>query len=268
MAKKKRNNNAPFWPFFFLVVLPLAAISLSTLAIVRGVEGYVKTSHYFRIKELRVEGLSDQRYLEMLRDEVVGSNIFRVDAGELAVRIQRRFPNFYSVSVSRILPSQLLIVARERLPVALVKSDQAYALDVHGVVVAVNQDMYSSLPVLTGVENNGRILQIGATYPSRQLHNPLLLAKILRMRAPDIRAALPQAPMDVESIDASHPDELSFSLEPDHIEVKVGDRNFDSRISLLPAILRTISGDRTHIKYIDLRPREPVIAAKAEKNKE
>lgn len=262
MAKKKKASSLNFWPFFFLVILPLAAISLSTFAIVRGVAGYVTTSHYFRIKELRVEGLSDQRYLEMLRDEVVGSNIFRVDAGELAARIQRRFPNFYSVSVSRTLPSQLLIVARERLPVALVKADQMYALDIHGVVVAVNQDIYSSLPVLTGMDSAGRSLKVGATYPSRSLHNPLLLAKILRMRARDIRQALSEAPMDIESIDASRPDELSFSLAPEHIEVKVGDKNFDSRISLLPSILKTISGDRANIKYIDLRPREPVIAAK------
>jgi cell division septal protein FtsQ len=54
---------------------------------------------------------------------------------------------------------------------------------------------------------------------------------------------------------------LSFYLAPD-IEVKVGDRNFDSRVSLLPAILKTISSDMGRIKYIDLRPKEPVVATK------
>lgn len=247
------------------MILPLAAIGLSSLAIVKGVCGYVTTSHYFRIRELRVEGLNDQRYLASIRDDVVGSNIFRVDAADLASRIKRRFPNFYSVSVSRILPSQLLIVARERLPVAWVKGDPSYLLDANGVIVGVSHGPAPSLPLLTGVAGPAGSLKTGSPYPSRGLHKPLLLAKIIKMHSSRIRHSISGAPVEVESINAADPNELSFDLAPDHIEVKVGDRNFDSRIALLPAILKTISEDRGRIKYIDLRPREPVVATKDSK---
>jgi len=45
MAKKRKSNNNG-WSFFLLVVLPLAAIVLSSWAIVKGIHNYVTTSNY------------------------------------------------------------------------------------------------------------------------------------------------------------------------------------------------------------------------------
>jgi len=261
MAKKKKNSSDG-GPFFLLVVLPLAAIVLSGWAIAKGVHHYVTTSHYFKIRELRAEGIGDQRYLEMIKNDVVGVNIFRVDAVDLAGRIQRRFPNFYSVSVRRILPSQLLIVAKERLPVVWIKRDVYYMMDANGVVVGTAPlGETPTLPLLAGMDSKLARLKTGATYSFSALHRALVLAKILKAHAADIREAIPGMSLSVISLDAADPEELSFYLNP-AIEVKVGDRNFDSRISLLPAILRTISSDMGRIKYIDLRPKEPVVATK------
>ncbi len=261
MAKKKKNNSNGL-AFFLLVILPLAAIILSSWAIAKGVHNYVTTSHYFKVRELRAEGISDQRYLEMIKNDVVGVNIFRVDAVDLAGRIQRRFPNFYSVSVRRILPSQLLIVAKERLPVVWIKADVYYMMDANGVVVGTaGLDETPPLPLLVGMDNKLTKLKIGASYSSAALHRALVLAKILKARAADIREAVPGMSVSVIRVDATDPDELSFYLAPD-IEVKAGDRNFDNRVSLLPAILKTISSDMGRIKYIDLRPKEPVVATK------
>jgi len=261
MAKKKKSSNNG-WSFFLLVVLPLAAIVLSSWAIVKGIHNYVTTSNYFKIRELRAEGIADQRYLEMIRDDVVGVNIFRLDAVDLAERTRRRFPNFYYVSVRRILPSQLLIVAKERLPVVWIKRDVYYMMDANGVVVGTaGLDETPPLPLLVGMDNKLARLKTGMSYSSAALHRALVLAKILKAHAGDIREAVPGMSMSVIRLDATDPDELSFYLGPD-IEVKAGDRNFDSRISLLPAILRTISSDMGRIKYIDLRPKEPVVATK------
>lgn len=264
MGKKKKSSSSNFWPFFLLVILPLLAIGLSGLAIAGGIQNYVTTSHYFRVKELRVEGITDQKYLNMIKDEVVGSNIFRINAGELAWRIKSRFPNFYYVSVERVLPSQLFILAKERLPVAWIKRDRSYLLDANGVIVGEAGGDITYLPLLTGLEENRRQqkLKTGAVYSARGIHRPLLLAKILKLRSASIRQAIDGQTMEITRIDATRPNELSFFLSPDQIEVKVGDRNFDVRVALLPAILQTISADKGNIKYIDLRPREPVVATK------
>lgn len=261
MAKKKKNNSNG-WSFFLLVVLPLAAIILSSWAIVKGIHNYVTTSHYFKIRELRAEGISDQRYMEMIKNDVVGVNIFRLDVTDLAQRTRRRFPHFYSVSVRRILPSQLLIVAKERLPVVWIKGDVCYMMDANGVVVGTTPlNETPPLPLLVGMDNKLNKLKTGATYSSAALHRALVLAKILKSRAGDIRGAVPGMSLSVIRLDATDPDELSFYLGPD-IEIKAGNRNFDGRISPLPAILRTISSDMGRIKYIDLRPKEPVVATK------
>ncbi|MDD5019369.1 MAG: cell division protein FtsQ/DivIB [Candidatus Omnitrophica bacterium] len=261
MAKKKKNNNNP-WPFFLLVILPLAAIILSSLAIVRGIQNYVTTSHYFKVRELRAEGISDQRYLEMIKNDVVGANIFRLDAGALAERTRRRFPHFYSVVVRRVLPSQLLIVAKERRPVVWLKRDVYYMMDASGVVVGTAPlSETPALPLLTGMDAKFPKFKVGVSYASSILHKSLLLGKILKVRDAEIRQALAGTSLTVTRIDASNPEELSFYLGAE-LEVKAGDRNFDARIALLPAILRTVSGDISRITYIDLRPKEPVVATK------
>jgi cell division septal protein FtsQ len=261
MAKKKKSDRLA-GPFFLLVVLPLVAIILSGWAIVRGIQNYVTTSSYFKIRELRAEGISDQKYLEMIKNDVVGANIFRLDVGDLARRTQRRFPHFYAVTVRRVLPSQLLIIAKERRPVAWLKRDVYYMIDSNGVIVGTTPLSETPvLPLLTGLDAKLPKPKVGVSYASAFLRKPLLLAKILKVRAADIREALMGTSWTVTRIDASDPDELSFYLGSD-IEIKVGDRNFDMRIALLPSILKTVSGDMARITYIDLRPKEPVVATK------
>ena len=103
MAKSKKNRNTI--PIFLLIILPLLAIGISSFAIFKGVHNYITTSDYFRIRELKMEGITDARYLSLMKDEILGTNIFRVNARKLSERIKRRFPNLYSVTVRRFLPS-------------------------------------------------------------------------------------------------------------------------------------------------------------------
>jgi cell division septal protein FtsQ len=266
MTKNKKSQN--FAPFFLLVILPLLAILISFFAIFKGVKNYVTTSNYFRIRELKVEGLTDKRYLDLMKEEVLGVNIFRLDVAKIAERIKIRFPTFYSVTIKRVLPSQLLVVAKERLPVALIKRDLYYLLDADGMVLAsFSSGETLTFPLIVGLENRLPRFTPGVAYSTGALHRALILAKTLRAQAHQIEASLPPSQRrGITKIDAGDPHQLSFYLGDD-LRVGVGDSDFDNKIDLLPIILQSIGADLVNVKYIDLRPREPVVAMKDEKRK-
>jgi cell division septal protein FtsQ len=134
MAKAKKART---WvPVFLLVFVPFLAIALSSLVLYRGVLSYLATSQYFNVRALKVDGIADSRYIDLMKKEILGVNIFRIDMARLSDRIKQRFPTFYSVTVSRVLPSQLSIVAKERLPVAIIKKGASYVLDDEGVALS------------------------------------------------------------------------------------------------------------------------------------
>jgi cell division septal protein FtsQ len=263
MAKKKNNNNG--WSIFLLVVLPLVAFGLSGLAIYKGVQNYITTSNYFKIRELKVEGINDPKYLSLMKEAVLGDNIFRLDVGRLAQNIRLKFPTFYSVIVTRVLPSQLFIQAKERLPVAVMKRDIYYLFDADGVVISsFPPDAVFSFPLITGLESRLPRLKVGVHYNAHVLDKPLLLARMLRVYADRIEESAPG--FKITKIDASDLDQLTFTFGND-LAVKIGDKDFENRIAVLPVILKTIGSELDNVKYIDLRPKEPAVAMKDNKLK-
>lgn len=262
MTKSRRNQN--FAPFFLLVILPLLAVLTSSYAIYKGLQNYIATSNYFKIRELKVEGITDLKYLDLIKEQLLEVNIFRVRTERLAERIQGKFPNFTSVTVTRILPSQLRIVAKERIPLAVIRRDLCYLFDGEGVALSSFSPALAAydLPLIVGLENKLQRILVGAAYQSSALHKALLLAKALKAKKTDINTAFFKGESrKVTKIDAADPGNLSFYLGDD-IQVKVGDKDFEERLSFLPDILRSMAGDLSNIRYIDLRPKEPVVATK------
>jgi len=260
MSKNKKNRDAS--PFL-LVVMPLLAISISSFAIYKGVENYITTSNYFKVRELTIEGITDSRYLDLIKEEILGTNIFRVDTKKLSERIRRKFPTFYSVTATRILPSRLLIDAKERLPVAVLKRDLYYVFDTEGVALSSFATLeFLDFPIITGLENRIPRIKVGLAYSVSVLERPLYLARVLKSAARDIVASMPQgSAFKVTKIDAADTNDLSFYLGED-IQVRVGREDFQQRVGLLASILRSLGPELSSVRYIDLRPKEPVIFTK------
>ena len=266
LAKNKKN--AAFGPLFMYVFLPLLAIGISSIAILKGVQNYITTSNYFKVRELKVEGITDKRYLDVMKEEILGGNIFRVDTRKLSERIRKKFPTFDAVTVARILPSQLVVTAKERLPVALLKRDLYYIFDTEGVALSSYASAdYLDFPLITGLESRIRDVKLGAAYSMNILERPLALAKALKLHRQEIYASIPlDSRLKVSRIDASDLNNLVFYLGDD-IQIKVGREDFEDRVGLFGAILRSIGAELSQVKYIDLRPKEPVVATKDNKKK-
>lgn len=260
-----------------LVILPMLALVVSSFVLCKGVQNYIKTSSYFKLKVLSIEGITDARYVDVLKNEILGINTFMVDTRRLSEKIKRRFPTFTSVQVTRALPSELLIVAKERIPVAVLKRDVYYLFDNEGFVLssfssndltlpAAGGSAYGGYPVVVGLENRLPRLKVGTEYSFVALDRALLLARVLKSQGfrypvatnPDLR---------VTKIDAADANNLCFYLN-DAVQVKVGDQDFGERLEPFAAILKSINPERdlvAEVRYIDLRPKEPVVAMKNNK---
>jgi cell division septal protein FtsQ len=256
--RSQRRKNLKGAPVFWLIVLPLAALAVSGLAVYKGIHYYLTSSDYFRVREVSAIGVADDRYVQMIRDELAGANIFKVDVFKLAGRIRRKFPTFYEVRVRRILPSELRIVAEERVPVAVVHKDRFYAFDADGVALAaiVSADAVS-LPLVEGVAERLPKVRIGFRYNLSSLRRALTLAAAIESRREQLSRFFPVVRIVVGSNGA-----LSFTLR-DGLEVKVRDRRFEEQLDLLPAILRNLGADLGRVAYLDMRPREPVVGMRS-----
>ncbi len=266
MSKNKRSkkNIVPL-----VVFLPLLAVILSSYAVFKGILNYTETSSYFNIREIKTEGMTDARYCEVMKEALLGTNIFRIDTHKLSQRIRMKFPTFYSVTVTRVLPHRLTIVGKERLPVAVVQEGGTfYLFDTEGVIVSsFSATQTVDFPVISGFSDNISPLKVGKTYNSRVLKEVLSLAKALRLQRFNIDAAYPAGnKMKITRIDASKPSELSFYLD-DSLQVKIGRNDFTGKVSFLPAIIKSLSDEISNVKYIDLRPKEPVVATKKDISK-
>lgn len=263
MPRSKKTNGIRRNKFFLLGVLPVLAVAVACSVIFKALQNYIASSSYFQVRDIEVAGLSDARYVGLLREEIVGVNTFRLDVRDLADRIRRKYPNFYSVVVTRVLPSRLVITAKERVPVAVLKRDAYYLFDAEGVVLSSFSDGdIFDLPRIDGLENKLPKIRVGAAYSVPGLSPALGLAKILKAERHRIEKSV-AGKINVRpiKIDAVQPGNLSFYLG-DALEIKVGGGDFESRLRLFPAILDSIAGGLTDVRYIDLRPKEPVVASK------
>lgn len=262
--KKKSNRNF----IMVLIFLPILAVGVSSYTVFQGIQNYITTSSYFKLRDLTVDGITDVRYIDVMKEEILGANIFRIDTRKLSQRIKNRFPTFYSVTVTRLLPSTLLIVAKERLPVAVVRREAFYLFDNEGVVVSkFPLAEQVDFPVITGLEDKLSVLKLGESYRSAVLKDVLALAKVLRQQRFNIEASQPkEGKLKITRIDASDTDDFSFYLG-ESILVRVGNKDFENKVRLLSAILKSMAGDVVNIKYVDLRPKEPAVAMKKEAGK-
>jgi len=261
MARRKKNPKD--WSVFFLVVVPILALAAAGFAVTKGISYYLVSSDYFRVREVTAQGIGDDRYVQMIRDELAGANIFKVDVVNLAQRIRHKFPTFYEVRVRRILPSELRIIAEERIPVAVVYKDRYYVFDADGVALAaVASSDAVGLPLVEGVADHLPKIRTGFRYGLSGLRKALALALEVKRHADDLARLVPTGGQRVSKIVVAASGQLSFLLG-DGPEVKVRDSRFAEQLDLLPAIVRNLGADIAQVTYLDLRPREPVIGMKS-----
>ncbi|MCP4503051.1 MAG: FtsQ-type POTRA domain-containing protein [Deltaproteobacteria bacterium] len=131
----------------FGMALVFALCALATVAGVR----YFQQSNAFVVKVVNVEGVEEERALEILAYANIreGTPLFSVDRADMAQLIEGH-PYVERASVEVEMPGTVKVIVEERRAFALVSANDLYVVDENGIPFTSYDDAHVNLPLLTG----------------------------------------------------------------------------------------------------------------------
>lgn len=242
---------------FILIIILLAAIGIG----LERLKYLFADSDYFIIKTVDIRFYNEDGVLrnvslgDITDGKIVGANIFLVDLVDLKDKIENAHPEFKNVLVKRTLPNKLIVQVKKRKPVMQIRSDRFYFVDEEGMLLpAVKSFPEQNLPVIAGIRT--KIKLTGFTAPQKQdVDNALLL---IRAMADNKRLSKYQ----IKMIDITDIRNISFFLDTDNVEIKIGDSEFTKRLDVLAIVFEQLGSDIAKVKYIDLRFDDPIVGPK------
>jgi len=265
---KKRELNIAIKLTIVAIITVSALISISVL-----IWRFLRASDYFKVKEViaREASAVDLSYLK-------GKNIFNIDLKNESGYILESFPDCSDIRLIRLLPNKIFVDLIKRKPVALVKLYKYFALDANGVFFyATGEPQELDLPIILGLETKIFGPKPGKKYNIREL---LLALNIIKYTK--VNRALRN--LKIKRIDVTNPSSASIFLpfsekhlslvpeskrtvQPEGIEVKLGQDNIKEKTAVLASLIMAARNDLSNINYIDLRFKEPVIKFNDAKSK-
>lgn len=237
-------------PKLIMALLVLAGISYGLF---RFSASMVTNSDMFILKQVKVEG---NRFITS--DEIIkkanlkpGDKIFQIPLDEVTQRIIGiKYLN--GVSISRSLPSAIIISVQERQPIAYLIDHKTYMIDQTGIILLKKPGMsLKQLPLITG-------LSVNSLLKNRQ---PLLEALKLVEIIKDIDNSLFHLISEIH-IDPDYPTQLY--LVKGGARVKLGIDDLPKKIFLFSEFLKkdNIINQLETIKLIDLTFNDRVIVTR------
>lgn len=211
------------------------------------------TSSTFGVREILVAGSVHLSSEEILRlcDVELGLNIMKVETGAIRQRLLGN-PRIAEATVSRKLPSRLVVRVVEREGVLLLPSGQQFAeVDLSGLPVEFHRYVGAlGLPVVTGVTVAG--VTLGTKLTEAGLTGALTCAAALGS------AGRPA----VAEIHVAETGELTLYTR-DGLPVYVGEAaDLEAKVGALMGILADIEAEGLDVTYVDVRyPRYPVVGS-------
>jgi len=222
----------------------LAAAALG-LAIVVGrfVQDHVRTSPYFAIRELALEGAETVDPAAILEWAGVheGENIFAQSASQIEERL-REHPWIAQASVRRQLPGRLDLRIREHVPVAVLALERLYLVSEEGALFKeVEADDSTDLPIITGV-HSGRFLA------DRPYRTSLLLEVVALMH--DYRGAGLWRREPISELHVADDDTLTIFVGEDAMRAELGRPPYRPKLGKLRRILDRLADREARPLYV------------------
>ncbi len=253
--KPRRSRFRSFVQFFFAALI----VGGIGIALVSFKYMFLETG-YFVVKaiDVKLQDAGSTRSLsftEVGDETVIGANIFFIDLNEFKKKVETSHTEFKDVVVRRILPNKLIIEAELRKPIAQIRSDRYYFVDREGAMLPdVKNFPDPDLPIIFGIGVNlAKVKPYNFTKLERdRIGKALGIIKGMR----DIEGL---QTLELKSVDATDPGNLSFFLERSNVEIKIGNSDFKKRLRVLATLLEQVGSDVDSFRYIDLRFEDPII---------
>ncbi len=151
LAKRSGSEKAPFpRPPHILALVLIAIVGYGFYHFA----DHLRTeSQMFQLREVKIEGnryIEDQKIIK-LADVQLGAKLYQIPIDSVTQKVLE-YPYMEGVSVSRSLPSTLIISVQEREPVAYLIDNNIYMIDESGIVLLKKPAMsIENLPLVTGL---------------------------------------------------------------------------------------------------------------------
>jgi cell division protein FtsQ len=247
------------WLVLALLACVVAAVVLAALA----VRHYFEHDARFRIdtsNSVQTVGNS-----ELTRDQLlsvfgadIGRNIFYVPLAERRAELER-IPWVEHATVMRILPDQLRVAVRERVPVAFVRvGDKIKLVDATGVILDMTPEMMAarhfSFPVVTGIN--------AADPLSTRAARMELYEKFIHV----LDAGNSRFVANLSEVDLSDPEDVRVRVpeKSSDLLLHFGDTNFLGRYRIFESHLSTWEQQYPQLAAVDLRYDSEVVLKMAD----
>lgn len=214
----------------------------------------LKHSPYFKIKDIWYESSLKSIESSALAN-LKGKSLFSVDLTEIQKQLQSRYPQYKQLQVLKRFPNQVLVVARQRYPLARLRlAGKTLTLDEKGVILATAGDSDDQLPLIIGVNTVRGKITAGSLLESPDLRAALSIVRI--SKTDKILSNFRIAKIDVDNLS-----EINFYLA-NNLKVIVDQDQLEHQLKMLGLVLSQAKLDQENVKYIDLRFKEPILGKK------
>ncbi|MDI9612500.1 MAG: FtsQ-type POTRA domain-containing protein [Acidobacteriota bacterium] len=259
-SRKKNPRNmgqSPMTGRRFAALLRAAGRAGALLLLVAAlVSGYIYATgaEVFNLRRVRVHGCRelDPARLEAIVLREFPANILKLDLGAVRGRLMQE-TWAHEVEVLRVLPSDLVLYVRERVPAVILEMNGALMVtDAEGVLLGRYEPRFGKLdvPVFRGVMGED-----AETYQMYQEENSARITRGLEMLA-EIASGSPRYTRIISEVDIADRDNLKVVLVNDTAEVVLGEKDYLKRFTKFvnnPAEYRKLKDQYTEIEHIDLR---------------
>ena len=251
MARKKKSKTQFFIIKFILIILLVAGIGFG---ISRGLMYLFRHTEYFKIRSVVIDPSLQFINKRDLR-KLIGKNIFEVDLTAARRRLSYKYPQASELKVMKRFPNQIAVVAKQRVPFAQIQvKDHRATLDGEGIVLSAEGQADKGLPFITGAKVDNRRLVRGLPFRGTDIQIALKIVNFFQSN--ESLSSYRIDTINVESLSKIH-----FTLSND-LKIILDRNNVARKIRILGVVLSQGKLDMKHVKYIDLRFKEPIIGKK------
>ena len=251
MARKK-NTKRRFFVFKYIFIA--GVISGVGFFTARHVIHLFRTTDYFKIQSVVIDP-SLQFINKVDLKDVFGKNIFSIDLAAVQRKLSYRYPQAAHLKLVKRFPSQLLIIAKKRVPIARAKiQGQVITLDEEGVILSINDRDDASLPNVVGVSAENSPLVLGLPLKGANLWAALKIIKHFGLEQG-------LAVYSIKEINIENISKIYFLLS-NSVQIIIDREEIAHNIKVLGVILSQRQFEFQQVKYIDLRFKEPIIGKK------
>lgn len=273
--RKNKNRRSPI--IFFCAAIGIAVVALAVIF-----KLLFTKCPYFNIAKVTIKPIDVVLNSDFAKG-LIGKNIFLVDLASLKNRIEKESKDTECVLIQRRLPSELVLLLRERAAIAQLKAIRFYRIDALGAVMdGVSDIAFPELPIIIGLpaSSAGREDRIrvkdnkGASISELKGAIELIQEKNSSVNLKNYKIAKINISKDKANsffitknfVDKSDISEKNASIAA--VEIKFDLNNPRETIRVLGLLLNKYNGKLEDIEYLDLKKlNSPVVLEKKTETK-